>query len=278
MGQWFKHFFERHGCTVILSGRKTAVSMEEAAAKGDVVIISVPMDALESVIKRIAPHVRSDALLTDLTSIKEEPIELMLEHSPSEVLGLHPVFGPSVSSMRNQTMVICPGRGNKWQGWLTSLFLKEGAKIKVTSAQKHDKMMSVVQAVTHFSSITMSHVLKELDIDVMESEDFGSPIYKLRMDMVGRILNQEPHLYAHIGTHNPYSEKAIKTYMDTCKELYSVIKKKDVDGFIDYFMVGANYLGEFKDEAQEYSDYIIETLAKKKRKKGELFIDQLDST
>jgi prephenate dehydrogenase len=219
-------------------------------------------------------HVRADALLMDHTSVKEGPLRLMLQHSKSEVLGVHPVFGPSVSSMRNQTMVLCHGRGETWRKWFTKLCLKEGAKVKITTPEKHDMMMGVVQGVTHFSSITLSHVLKNLGIDIMESEDFGSPIYKMRMDMVGRILNQDPYLYAHIEILNPYSRKAIKTYLDTCKELYDTIKKDDIEGFVEYFREGGKHLEGFKEEADDYSNYIIETLVKKKRKKGEI----IDST
>ena len=130
--------------------------------------------------------------------------------------------------------------------------------------------MSVIQGVIHFTSITISHVLKDLNIDLEESQEFSSPVYKLRMDMVGRILNQDPQLYADIEMSNDQVPQALKIYLQTSKKLYDIIAKKDQSAFISYFQEAADYLGDFKKEAEEYSNYLIDQLVKLKRKKGEV--------
>ena len=265
IGQWFKRFFEENNCEVLIAGRKTALTHEECAKKADVVIISVPISVTSEVIKKVAPLVRKDALLMDLTSIKEEPVKLMKKYSKAEVIGTHPVFGPSVSSIRDQTIVLCPARGKKWFSWLKNILKDNGAKIKITKPKHHDQMMAVIQGVIHFSSITISHTLKELGIGVKESEEFSSPIYKLRLDMVGRILNQDPQLYADIEISNPRVKKAIKTYLKTSKRLSKIIQNKDKESFVKYFKEAADYLGDFKKEAEEYSNYIIEKLIERKK-------------
>lgn len=270
MGQWFERFFKAQGYKVLIASRKTKLSIEECARQSDVVIVSVPMDVTVEVIKRIAPLVKKDGLLMDFTSIKLEPVKAMLKYSKCEVIGTHPVFGPGIKSLRNQTIILCPARGKKWPGWLEAIFLKAGAKIKITSPKEHDKMMSIIQGVIHFSSITISHVLKELNIDIKDSQDFSSPIYKLRMDMVGRILNQDPELYANIEILNPETPIALKAYIETCKKLFNIINNKDTKGFINYFNEAADYLGDFKKEAEEYSNYLIDKLVYKKEKKGEI--------
>lgn len=270
MGQWFRRFFERHGHKVLIASRKTELSIEECAKKSDAVIVSVPINVTVDVIKKVGPLVREDGLLMDLTSIKTDPVAAMIKNSKCEVIGSHPVFGPSVENLKNQTIVLCPARGDKWLPWLEKELLKDGAKIKITTPEYHDKMMSVIQGVVHFSSITISHVLKELNIDIMESQEFSSPIYKLRMDMVGRILNQEPRLYANIEIMNPETPKALEAYLNTCNKLFKLIKEKDIDGFVNYFNEAADYLGDFKKEAEEYSNYLIEKLVERKKKKGEI--------
>ena len=122
---------------------------------------------------------------------------------------------------------------------------------------------------TH-STILMSGTLlptamyKEL-LGVKESQEFSSPIYKLRLDMVGRILNQDPSLYADIEILNKRSKKAIKTYLNTQKKLLKIINKKDKDGFVRYFKEAADYLGDFKEEAEEYSDYVIQKIIEREK-------------
>jgi prephenate dehydrogenase len=270
MGRWFEKFFIKKGHEVLIASRKTTLTIEECAKISDVVIVSVPIDVTIDIIKKVAPLVKKEGLLMDLTSLKVKPLKSMMKYSKCSVLGSHPVFGPGVKDLTNQTIVLCPGRGKKWQNIMEKMFLEGGAKIKITSAKKHDEMMSVIQGIIHFSSITISHALKELKIDIDESQDFSSPIYKLRMDMVGRILNQDPSLYANIEIENPKTSKALKAYLKTSRKLYNIIKEKNKSGFEDYFREAADYLGDFKTEAEEYSNYLIDILVKKKEKKGEI--------
>jgi prephenate dehydrogenase len=170
-----------------------------------------------------------------------------------------------VKTIKNQTVVLCKGRGDMWFKWLKNTLEKNKAKVKVTTPEKHDKMMAVIQGVIHFSSITISHTLKELGISVKESKEFSSPVYKLRLDMVGRILNQDPKLYADIEILNTESKKAITTYLKTSKRLLRIIQNKNTPGFIKYFKEAGDYLGDFKKEAEEYSDYLIKKLIERKK-------------
>jgi len=265
MGQWFKKFFQENNCEVLVAGRRTELSHEDCARRSDVVIVSVPIDSTIETIKKIGPLVRKDALLMDLTSVKEEPVKVMKKFSKAEVVGAHPVFGPSVPTIKDQTVVLCRGRGKKWFNWIEKILVRNGAKLKITTAKHHDQMMGVIQGVIHFSSITISHTLKELGIGVKESQEFSSPIYKLRLDMVGRILNQDPALYADIEILNKRSKKAIKTYLNTQKKLFKIIQTKDKEGFVKYFKEAANYFGDFKEEAEEYSNYVIDKIIERKK-------------
>src|SRR3989338_2127747 len=265
MGRWLGRFFERHKCDVMLIGRND--DPKKAVSDADILVISVPKEATCDVIREVGPLIKESSLLMDVTSIKEKPIEAMLKYSKAEVVGTHPVFGPYVSTFRNQTMVICPGRGEKWREWLIKMLLKEGAKLKISTAADHDKMMSVIQSVTHFSSITLSHVWERMGVNVMQGEEYSSPTYRLNMDVIGRLLYQNPYLYAQICINNEYSLKAIKAYLEECTKLYSIIKDKNIEEFATYFKHGSDYFQEFNKEAFEYTNYLIETLAKRRVKK-----------
>jgi len=264
MGQMFKNFFNKEGLKVLISGRKTKLTFEECTKKSDVVIITVPINKTIEMIKKIGPLVKKDGLLMDLTSIKILPVNTMLKYSNCSVLGTHPVFGPGLNNFEKQTVVLCPGRGYEWQKWYENLLIKNNIKIKICTPEEHDKMMSIIQGLIHFSTISVSHVLKELNIDIKNSLDFSSPIYKLRLDMIGRILNQDPVLYANIEMMNNETKKVLKAYLKSSKKLFRIIKNKKTDKFIDYFNESSKHFGDFKKEAEEYSNYIINTIIKKR--------------
>lgn len=264
MGQLFARVFRKNGYKVLIASRRTKLKIEDLACKADVVIVTVPINSTIAVLKKIGPLVRKDALLMDLTSLKKEPVKAMLKYSKSAVIGTHPVFGPTVSSFKQQTFVLTPARPGKWLPWLKDFLRNEGAKIKITTAERHDRMMAVIQGLTHFSTLAVADSMKELGVDVKRSLEYSSPIYKLRMDMVGRILNQNPNLYADIEIANPEIMKTIKVYIRSAKKLEMIIKKKDRGAFIKYFKESADFFGDFKKEAAEFSDYLIEQLVKRK--------------
>ena len=109
MGSWFADLLEQSGATVYRIGRTTDLTPSEAAAKCDVVVISVPIAQTVKIIREIGPLVSKHALLMDLTSIKKEPVQAMLEHSNAQVVGAHPLFGPDSTINNGQK-----GRNLPW--------------------------------------------------------------------------------------------------------------------------------------------------------------------
>jgi chorismate mutase/prephenate dehydrogenase len=106
MGRVLDRMFGDLGHRVIVSDHQTELTPGDAAAMADVTIISVPIDVTEQVIREVAPRVRPDALLMDVTSVKSDPVRLMLESTTASVLGTHPMFGPSVHSLQGQRVVL----------------------------------------------------------------------------------------------------------------------------------------------------------------------------
>ena len=265
MGQFFKRLFEKNNCKVLVSSRNTKLKMEDCARQSDIVLVSVPIDATINVIKKIGKHMRKDSLLIDTTSIKKEPIEAMLRFSRCEVIGMHPVFGPNVSSIKNQTIVLCPSRTRKWFSWLIRVFKKNKAKIKITTPEKHDEMMSIIQGLNHFSTLSVAHAMKSLKIKIEDTLDYTSPVYKLRMMMVGRILNQDPGLYGNIEMMNSKNKKTLEVYLDSAKKLQKIIKSKNKKKFLRYFNDCSKFFGKFRKEAEESSDYLIEMMVESKK-------------
>ena len=94
MGRWFADLLKKEGLTVHVSGRKTTLSSDELAKICNVVVVSVPISTTAEMIKSVGPLVPEGSLLMDLTSLKKEPVELMLANSRADIIGCHPLLGP----------------------------------------------------------------------------------------------------------------------------------------------------------------------------------------
>ena len=69
MGQGFAKEFEVQGCEVLVSERSTELTNRDIVARGDIVIVTVPIRDVEHIIEEIAPVINGDALFTDFTSV-----------------------------------------------------------------------------------------------------------------------------------------------------------------------------------------------------------------
>lgn len=119
----------------------------------DIVILAVPVPALESCLRDLAPHLRPGQLVIDTCSIKQQPAQLMQALLPGDVdiLATHPMFGPQSArgGLAGCQMVICPIRGGGWRRLAAFLRLRFGLEIVVTTPEEHDRQAAMTQGLTH---------------------------------------------------------------------------------------------------------------------------------
>jgi len=211
MGRWFAAFFEKEGHPVVVSGKDTGPRPAEMAASCPVVIVSVPIGATIEVIRQVGPHMKRDSLLMDLTSLKAEPVRAMLESSVSEVIGLHPLFGPGVPSLEGQNVVLCPARGDRWLPWVRDVLVKGGANLIETTPERHDEIMAVVQALNHFDTIVLGLAVRDTGMSREELGRFSTPLFRGKMEMIDRVFSR-PDLHAEIIEGNPHTGRMIGLY------------------------------------------------------------------
>lgn len=229
MGRWFADFFEKEGHPVLVSGRDRGARPAEMAGTCPVVIVSVPIRSTTEVIRQTGPHMKRDSLLMDLTSLKAEPVRAMLESSVSEVIGLHPLFGPSVPSIEDQNIVICPARSGKWLPWVRDVFGRKGAKLVEATPERHDEIMAVVQALNHLDTIVMGLVIRQSGLEREIRESFSTPILRGKLGMIDRVFSN-PRLHTELITANPNTAKALRLYRDILDKVGEAALKGNADG------------------------------------------------
>lgn len=247
-----------HNATAI--GRATWEQKRHELKEADLVIISVPIDATDETILRVAPELGPDTVLSDLTSIKEQPVAKMCDAHPGPVLGLHPVFGPSITDAHNQVIVHCPGRRAEEAQWIVDAFTTAGFSMVAMAAKTHDQFMTFIQALKHFSAYCLGTFLHKQNIDLDTTRKIASPIYRLEMDMVGRIFSQSPDLYADIIMADEERLKMVRAFVDHIDEACTQVETHQRETFIKNFQAAANWMGEFTQTAMAESDRVIKAV------------------
>ncbi len=270
-GSWFARYFKAKGYEVAVWGPSGRVDVAERlgvifahdvmaeAERSDIVLVSVTIENTVEVIRQVAPAMQPGSLIMDVTSVKSEPVQAMKIYAPVgvEALGTHPMFGPTMPSMRGQTIILTPveERTGRWLNEISSLFQSDGAHVEILGSEEHDRIMAVVQALTHFAYIGIGATLEALQFDVGNSRRFMSPVYEIMIDFVGRILDQNPELYASIQK-NPQAAAVRQTFLSQCMSLCERADAGDLDGFKQMMRQAAEHYGE-THQALERSDRVI---------------------
>ncbi|MDL2194095.1 bifunctional chorismate mutase/prephenate dehydrogenase [Shewanella algae] len=224
------------------------------------VLVTVPIAITCELIRSRLQRLPKDCILADLTSIKSEPLQAMLEAHCGPVVGLHPMFGPDVGSLAKQVVVVCHGRQSEAYAWLLEQIAICGARLVEADAGKHDKAMQLVQAMRHFSSFVYGLNLCREQADLDSLLQFSSPIYRLELAMVGRLFAQSPELYADIIFAQQESLGAISDYLDNYAGALAMLKAGDRDGFVRQFREVAEWFGDFAPQFRSESRSMLQSV------------------
>jgi prephenate dehydrogenase len=263
MGLWFSQLLRGAGLNVFEVDKDTTVQQrDQLIARSGTVLISVPIAVTCQVIGEVLPLLRSDALLVDITSLKEKPLAAMMSHR-GEVLGLHPMCAPNDRGLLNQPIVTCIGREGVKGRALCALFESWGARLVNLDPAKHDQLMAVVQGLNHFHSIAFAHALGAIGITAEESMVVASPVYTLRMQLMGRILAQDPGLYVDIEIENPYVPAVLDHFQASLNIFRAAIESKSAEDCLKFFNQAAEHFGPYRHIALKESDKVLSGLLAK---------------
>ena len=221
-------------------------SNADLANISDILIISVPIQHACDVIREVAPYMKDGSVMVDVTSVKEGPSKTMAEVLPDtvEYIPTHPIFGPRTTRLDNQVIVLTPDKKGEWYDKVYRYLESKNMRVIETTAEKHDFMMSIVQVLTHFSFISTASAIEKLKVDLAETEDYESPIYNLMIDMIARIVSQNPYLTYYIQSMNSNGPKIRNTFADAVIELRDAINNKDDEKFMDIAISATKHMGD----------------------------------
>lgn len=256
LGQLLARLFTATGYSVEVVEQQQTLS-PELAQQAQLVLVSVPVNVTEQVIQSL-PQLASDCLLADVTSIKQAPLNAMLSAHEGPVVGLHPMFGPSVHNLAKQLVVATPGRDTARCQWLLDQFVNWGAHVERLAADRHDQAMGWIQAMRHLSTFSYGLHMAEEQADIGELLQLSSPIYRMELMMVGRLFAQNAELYADIITANEQQFAVVKRYLARFSDALEQLQNGNKAGFVEQFERVKGYFGDYAEQFLEESEALVQ--------------------
>ncbi len=260
LGRRFVSLFQRSGYQVAVLESEDWPAAADICADAALVLIAVPIAITASVIKQLPP-LPADCILADITSVKLTPLAAMLAQHSGPVLGLHPMFGPDISNIVKQVVVVCHGRAPQQYQWVLQQLSVWGAVLSEKTAQQHDELMQLIQAMRHFSSLVYGVHLAEEQADLQQLLELSSPIYRLELAMVGRLFAQNAELYADIMLSSHAVTGLLQRYQHRFNQLSHLLAARDKDGLMAEFAKGQQFFGELAGQFLQESRRLLQKAA-----------------
>lgn len=232
MGKLFERFFDDAGYTVASFGRGSGPISWESVARHEVILLSVPISAMEGVVQALGPLTREDGLVADVSSLKEAPVRSMLHHCRGEVIGSHPLFGPNIPSFKNHVLFVCPARTNRWIDWFRSVFEDRGVIVKEIDPAAHDRLMATVQVLRHALIFCFGRSLMRLDFDLSSELPHSGQWFSQLAGMLRNQLGEKPELYPELAFPNPATDTVMECLGDAAAEITAAFRSRDREGLI----------------------------------------------
>ncbi len=184
--------------------------LEHAIEGADVVVIAVPVGAVEAVAKSLVSLLRPEMVLTDVGSVKGgviEAIKSAFGELPENFVPAHPIAGTEKSGaaaafnslFNNKRIMLTPTETTSSDALATvkNMWQAAGGKVETLSVAKHDAIFAATSHLPHLLAYSMVNALTSID---MSEEIFTYAAGGLH-DFT-RIASSNPVMWRDVCLHN----------------------------------------------------------------------------
>jgi 3-phosphoshikimate 1-carboxyvinyltransferase len=151
-----------------------AENLVEAASQADLIVLAVPVKAMEKVLVDIAPFIAENTLITDVGSTKGNVVEVarrVFSTMPSGFVPGHPIAGSEKSGVVaadetlfvNHNVILTPlaESSSKAVILLTKMWESTGAEVLVMAVDKHDEVLAATSHLPHMLAFSLVDTLAQ---------------------------------------------------------------------------------------------------------------------
>ena len=190
-----------------LSVENTRIQQIELTELGraEIVFPTVAISAFADVIEAICPHLHHQALVIDMCSVKEHPVEVMRASLPTtvQIIACHPMFGPD-SVRKNHgvaglPIMLWPERCEKTRFAQIKEFCQRlQLNIVEISPTKHDEYAAYSQAY----AFLIGKIGEEMQLSTSPLDTWW---YSVLREQAEAVANDDPQLFLDIERYNRFA-------------------------------------------------------------------------
>ncbi len=232
MGKWLANFAKRNLGEVIVADIKSARAkdvaseldasakpIKEAAAQAELLLIAVPISKTPETVKSLAEIAQKDALLADVASVKSDVVDVMRKIKTNiELVSVHPLFGPGAVSIAGKDIVVVPVKPGKRYSELKKRLVELGARVTEMDAEQHDRLMAMIQCMTHFVLLAYLTAIKSMK-GLKLAREIRTPMFAALTSLAKAVLAGNPELCGELQVHNRYAKIVRSSMIEACRSL-----------------------------------------------------------
>jgi prephenate dehydrogenase len=262
MGRFFCDQLAKAGHAVSIMEQNDWDRAEVLLGEADLVLLCVPLKSTPALARQVGPYLSPTTILADIASTKAEVMQAMVESHSGPVVGLHPMFGPGVTSLLGQKVVVCEGRSPAACQWVLDWIDRSGGTLIAATPEEHDTMMVAVQAIRFFSNFSLGTFYAEEGIDIERSFEFSSPLYRSEINTISRLVAQDAALYVDILLASDERRAAAGRLVQTYHRLATLIHAGDRSALIAEFEKTRDHFRDGASRSLAESNYMLNNLSR----------------
>ncbi len=152
--------------------------LQRCVEDADLVVLAVPVGAVERVAKAIAPNLKSGAIVTDTGSVKGAVIDAIKPHFSDnvEIVPAHPIAGTEFSGPEAGFLELFDERwciltpladtSIKAVEYVTKMWEVCGSSVEIMDAKHHDLVLGITSHLPHLIAYTIVGTADDLEDDL----------------------------------------------------------------------------------------------------------------
>lgn len=223
---------------------QAAVTIAEVMAQADIVVLAVPMGAMNEVMAQIAPHITTNMIITDVGSAKAQVVDaaqLHLGKTIGQFVPGHPIAGTEKSGpeaafaslYQDHRVVLTPTEKTDKSAHqqIKAMWAATGATVVDMSVEQHDKVLAATSHLPHILAFNLVNMLAQGD-DVDEVLHYAAGGFR----DFSRIASSDPVMWRDIClTNSEAILDLLSQYQHTLRDIESAIKQQQGDALINAF-------------------------------------------
>lgn len=210
-------------------------SEEEALATSDIIILAIPVNALNNLVLRALDIIRDKTVLIDTGSTKGSICKTIALHPKrSQFVAAHPIAGTENSGpsaafhglFKDKTNIVCESGKCSGHALETALAIFNALEMKTIfmEAEEHDKHVAYVSHLSHVSSFLLGQTVLDIEKDEKNIFDLAGSGFASTV----RLAKSSPDMWAPIFEQNvEYLSQALLEYIMHLQRFHYHLMKRD---------------------------------------------------